>query len=210
MFLAPSRRWDGQVVGLYGGSFNPAHDGHAHVSAQALKHLRLDALWWLVSPQNPLKEASDMAPLEKRKKSAQQYANNRKIYVTTIEDRLQSRYSYQTIKQLTLRFRRTRFVWIMGADNLATFHHWQQWRAIFQSLPIAVIDRPGYSSRAIWSPAGRVFRRYRRPQRSAFKVARMRAPAWVYLTGPLHAQSATAMRAKMPHWITHRGTEDSA
>lgn len=200
-FLSTSRRWDGQTVGLYGGSFNPAHGGHIHVSHRALKHLKLDALWWLVSPVNPLKQARDVAQLDARVKHAQSLVQHPKIHVTALEQDLQTRYSAHTIARLKARHPKTQFIWIMGADNLATFHHWQGWQSIFDMLPIAVIDRPGYSLNALSSPAARKFRRDRLSERRSTRLKGLKPPAWVFLHGPLHTASATAIRAQQPEWI---------
>lgn len=198
--LAPSRRWDGLTVGLYGGSFNPAHAGHLHVSHRAIKHLRLDALWWLVSPQNPLKNSADMAPFQKRFKSAQSIANYIKIHVSSAEKYLGTQYSADTITRLEQRFKRTRFIWVMGADNLASFHCWRDWHEIFTRLPIAVLDRPGYSNAAFSSLAAHRYRASRLPARQAPLLKKVTAPVWTYLTGPLHPASATRIRAQQPHW----------
>lgn len=199
-FLVPSRRWDGLTVGLYGGSFNPAHAGHLHVSKHAIKRLKLDALWWLVSPHNPLKQRSDLAPLSKRIKHAQSIAKKQKIYITSIEKEMGTHYSIDTILQLKRRYVRTRFIWILGADNLADFHRWRNWQEIFKMLPIAVLDRPGYSLRACSSVAARTFRSSRLPARKAPLLKRWTPPAWTFLPGPLHPASATDIRARQPHW----------
>lgn len=198
--LAPSRRWDGLTVGLYGGSFNPAHPGHLHVSHRAIKHLQLDALWWLVSPQNPLKHTADMAPFNKRFKSAQSIVNSTKIYVSSAEKYMATQYSADTIARLQHRFKRTRFIWVIGADNLARFHQWRDWHQIFTRLPIAVIDRPGYSGSAFSSLAAHRYRACRLPARQAPLLKRVKAPAWTYLTGPLHPASATRIRMQQPDW----------
>jgi nicotinate-nucleotide adenylyltransferase len=198
--LAPSRRWDGLSVGLYGGSFNPAHAGHVHVSQRAIKHLQLDALWWLVSPQNPLKHSADMAPFHKRCESAQSIVKSRKIYISGAEKHFATQYSADTIARLQQRFKRTRFIWVIGADNLASFHHWRDWHQIFTRLPIAVIDRPGYSLPAFSSLAAQRYRASRLPARQAPLLKRVKAPAWTYLTGPLHPASATRIRTQQPDW----------
>ncbi len=201
LFLARSRRWAGQAVGLYGGSFNPAHAGHIHVSFRAIRHLRLDSLWWLVSPLNPLKHAEDMAALGPRVRRAQHItANYPKIQISALEDELGSRFSVETIARLRFLHPKTHFIWIMGADNLASFHHWEGWQDIFKLLPVAVIDRPGYALKALSSPAARRFRACRIAGRSAARLKSMDPPAWTFLRGPLHPASATAIRAKIPDW----------
>ncbi|MEM7570608.1 MAG: nicotinate-nucleotide adenylyltransferase [Pseudomonadota bacterium] len=200
-FLARSARWAGRVVGLYGGSFNPAHQGHLHVSLRALRHLKLDALWWLVSPLNPLKHADDMAALGPRLKRARALIDDHpKLFATAIEDALGSRYSVETIAKLQALHPRTRFIWVMGADNLMGFHRWEGWQEIFHMLPIAVVDRPGYALKALSSPAARRFACYRLGSQQTNLLRTRTGPAWVFLRGPLHPASATAIRARMPHW----------
>ncbi|MFZ5610124.1 MAG: nicotinate-nucleotide adenylyltransferase [Pseudomonadota bacterium] len=194
LFLGGHGRWRGRTVGLYGGSFNPAHAGHRHVSLTALKALGLDALWWLVSPGNPLKAERDMAPLAQRLAQAQAIARHPRFFVTDVEQALGSVYSAHSVAALRRRHPRTRFVWIMGADNLADFHHWRDWEKIFKSLPIAVIDRPGYAFCALAAPAARHFQRWRAPAGRARALAAMDPPAWVFLRIPRHRASATVLR----------------
>ncbi|MEM6681715.1 MAG: nicotinate-nucleotide adenylyltransferase [Pseudomonadota bacterium] len=205
LFLAPSRRWDGRVVGLYGGSFNPGHAGHVHVSHRALKAFQLDALWWLVSPRNPLKKAADIAPISNRKNIAQTLTKHPKIFVTTLEEDIAASYSWQTLQALQSRFKRTRFIWVIGADSLANFHLWKHWRRLFKTLPIAVIDRPGYSFKALSSPASRSFARHRVAHGRSRRLRSMQPPAWVFSYGPLHSGSATLIRKQRHTWTDERG-----
>jgi nicotinate-nucleotide adenylyltransferase len=181
-------------IGLLGGSFNPAHQGHRSISLQAMKQLRLDQVWWLVSPQNPLKEARGMAPLEKRLASARSIAaGHPRLVVTDLEQRLGMRYSIDTLRWLTRRCR-ARFVWLIGADILLQLPAWRDWRRLVGLVPIAVVDREPYSYRAL---AGQVARRYaasRRPERDAPGLADGEPPAWVYLRLRRQKASSTAIR----------------
>ena len=203
---------DGQVppagarVGLFGGSFNPAHEGHRQISEEALRRLGLDRVWWLVSPQNPLKPARGMAPLAERMASARRMASgNRRILVTALEGELGSAYTADTLKTLTRLLSRVHFVWLMGADNLIQVHHWQDWPQIFNSLPVAVFDRPTYSLGALSGKAARAFARYRLKERSARCLAEARPPAWVFIRCRLNSQSATEIRARQPVQETAAG-----
>ncbi len=190
--ISQAARWRGQTVGLYGGSFNPAHEGHVHVASEALKRLKLDAVWLMVSPGNPLKDKADMAKRKRRKKSLQALVADRPgMIVTDIEKKLGTRFSADTIKILIHRMPQTRFVWIMGADNLAGFHHWQRWRYIVATLPIAIFDRPGYSVTGLNGKFARQYRRYRVPYR---QLPFASAPAWTFVPIPRHEGSATNIR----------------
>lgn len=181
-------------IGLLGGSFNPAHQGHRAISLEAIKQLRLDQVWWLVSPQNPLKEASGMAAFEKRLASAQSVAaGHPRLVVTDLEQKLGTRYSIDTLRWLTRRCR-AHFVWLIGADILLQLPEWRDWRRLVGLVPIAVIDREPYSYRAL---AGRMARRYaacRRPERDAPRLADADPPAWVYLRLRRQRTSSTAIR----------------
>ena len=189
----------GARVGLFGGSFNPAHEGHRQISEEALRRLGLDCVWWLVSPQNPLKSARGMAPLAERMASAPHMAaGNRRILVTDLETLLGSAYTADTLKTLIRLLPRVRFVWLMGADNLIQVHHWQDWPQIFNSLPVAVFDRPTYSLGALSGKAAHAFARYRLKERSARRLAEARPPAWVFIRCRLNPQSATEIRARQP------------
>jgi nicotinate-nucleotide adenylyltransferase len=181
-------------IGLLGGSFNPAHEGHRAISLEALRKLRLDQVWWLVSPQNPLKEVSGMAALDRRLASAQSVAaGHPRLVVTDLEQKLGTRYSIDTLRWLTRR-RRARFVWLIGADILLQLPQWRDWRRLVGLVPIAVVDREPYSYQAL---AGRMARRYaasRRPERDAPRLADAGPPAWVYLRLRRQRTSSTAIR----------------
>jgi nicotinate-nucleotide adenylyltransferase len=184
----------GLRVGILGGSFNPAHDGHRHISLLALKHLGLDEVWWMVAPQNPLKPTDGMAPFDERMAGAAALANHPDINVTDIERRLGTRYSHDTLRALKACFPKMYFVWVMGADNLAQIDHWQRWQDIFETVPIAVFDRAPYSFSALAGKAARAFDRSKLRPRDAHDMATRAAPAWVYFHTRLHPGSATAIR----------------
>lgn len=184
----------GARIGILGGSFNPAHEGHLHISRLALKRLALDQLWWMVSPQNPLKPAAGMAPFAERLASARSLARHPRILVTDIEARLNTRYTADTLCTLRATFPRARFVWIMGADNLRQIPKWERWTDIFRAVPVAVFDRATYSFGALAGKAAHRFRRFRVRPGAAAGLADRRAPAWVYLHTPLHPASATEIR----------------
>ncbi len=185
----------GRRIGLLGGSFNPAHDGHLHISREALKRLRLDEVWWLVSPQNPLKAKAGMAELAERVAAARDVADDKRIKVTDIETRLGTRYTIDTLRALQHRFPGVHFVWLMGADNLAQISRWRDWQEIFASLPIAVFDRPAYSLRALSSQAAIRFASRRVPAEHTATLATQQAPAWSFIRSRLNPASATAIRA---------------
>jgi nicotinate (nicotinamide) nucleotide adenylyltransferase/ribosome silencing factor RsfS/YbeB/iojap len=186
----------GRRIGILGGSFNPAHGGHLHVTLTALKRLALDEVWWLVSPQNPLKPVAGMAPLAARMESARRVARGHpRIVVSDVENRLGCRYTADTVKTLRRRFPRLRFVWLMGGDNLVQIRYWQRWTEIFGTLPIAVFDRPSYSSRALASLAATRFAHQRVSPAAARRLAEMPPPAWVFFHTRLDRRSASAIRA---------------
>ena len=189
----------GPRIGLLGGSFNPAHEGHRHISLFALQRLRLDAVWWLVSPQNPLKPVEGMASLDERIASAESVARHPRIEVSDIESRMGTRYTADTLQALRRCYAKHRFVWIMGADNLIQLPRWRDWTAIVEMVPIAVFARPGYSQRSLFGAAAHRFRRNRLPDHAAASLADRKAPAWVFLHTPLHPASATEIRAKRRH-----------
>ncbi len=186
----------GKRVGLLGGSFNPAHEGHLHISRQALAKLRLDQVWWLVSPQNPLKSTRGMAPLEARIAGARAVARHPRIRVGAIEVELGTTHTAETLARLVERFPGIRFVWLMGADNLIQIPRWRDWRAIFAAVPVAVFARPAYSLRALASTAARRFASARIPGHAAGALADMRPPAWAFLRIRPSAASATAIRSR--------------
>ena len=178
-----------------GGSFNPAHAGHVHVSRQAKRLLALDRLWWLVSPQNPLKPIKGMAPFVERLGQARRVAP-RFVTVSDIEARLGTRYTVDTLAALKRAFPAVDFVWIMGADSLLQLPLWRDWTRIFALVPIAVFDRAPYLFPALSGAAAKRFARYRRSPNEARGLAHMRPPAWIVFRTPLHAASATALRQK--------------
>jgi nicotinate-nucleotide adenylyltransferase len=186
----------GQSIGLLGGSFNPPHAAHRMISEVALKRLGLDKVWWIVSPGNPLKRRSDTAPLQERLVLCRAVARNPHILVTDFEADLATPYTAATLAFLKSRYPLVRFVWIMGADNLASFERWQRWREIFTMVPVVVVDRPGWRMKALASKAARAFAVARVPEREAHGLAKRPAPAWTFLTGPLSQVSSTALRAR--------------
>jgi nicotinate-nucleotide adenylyltransferase len=188
---------DGLRIGVMGGSFNPPHEGHAIVAQTALRRLELDRLWWLVTPGNPLKPQAGLAALDERMAKIKTLtAGHPRMQITAFERELQTTYTAKTLAFLACRYPRARFVWVMGADNLATFHHWQQWRGIAATMPIAVVDRPGYRLKALASPAGLALAPYRLAEREAARLAFEKPPAWVFLTARLSELSSTAIRAQ--------------
>jgi len=183
-------------IGLLGGSFNPAHAGHRHISLAALRQLNLDEVWWLVSPQNPLKASDGMAPLQQRMAQAQAQAVQARIRITDIERVLGTRYTVDTLAALRLLFPAARFVWLMGADNLAQMAHWKRWPDLCRLVPFAVLDRPGNATRAL---AGTVARRYpaqRRGEHAVRQLIDAAPPAWSFIHSRLSPVSATALRAR--------------
>jgi nicotinate-nucleotide adenylyltransferase len=187
-------------IGLLGGSFNPAHRGHRQLSLHAARALGLDEIWWLVSPGNPLKPAAGMAPLERRFASARRAARGLRVRVTAIERELGTHYTVDTIRALRRRFPDRQFVWLMGADNLAQFHRWKDWRKIAAAVPIAVVARPGYDGAAHAARALGWLRRFVRPAGQARKWTEWRPPALVLLKLPPDPTSATALRVAEPDW----------
>ncbi len=186
-------------IGLLGGSFNPAHYGHRHISLLALRRLGLDEVWWLVSPQNPLKPARGMSPLPERLAEAARVARHPRIHATAIEAHLGTRYTADTLAALRRRFPNVRFVWLMGADNLAQIPQWRRWETIFHSAAIAIFDRNSYSSRALAGKAARRFASKRLPERQAKILVDTPPPAWLFLHTRLHPASATQIRARRGH-----------
>lgn len=190
LVLAP-----GMKVGLFGGSFNPAHDGHAHVAVTAMRRLGLDRVVWLVSPQNPLKDARDSAPLEERMASARAHAPGPAMIVSDFETRAGVRWTVDTLRALVARHPGVNFVWLMGSDNLADFHRWRGWTDIMRLMPVAVIARPGSLLDSRTAPAAARFAAFRIPAEQAGLLPGLQAPAWTYLTAPLNPRSSTAIRA---------------
>lgn len=184
----------GLRIGLFGGSFNPAHDGHRMASLTALRRLQLDRVWWLVSPGNPLKDNRALPPLAQRIAFARELANHGRIHITGVEARLRTRYTADTLRALKRRCPGVRFVWIMGSDNLASFHLWNEWRTIARMMPIAVIDRPGSTHRSVSSPAGNWLARWRLPENQGGALAVRTPPAWIFLHGKRSDLSSTQLR----------------
>jgi nicotinate-nucleotide adenylyltransferase len=181
-------------IGLLGGSFNPAHGGHRAISLMALERLRLDQVWWLVSPQNPLKPVAGMAPLGERLAGAARFARHGRIRALDIEARLGTVYTVDTVAALRRRFAGVDFVWLMGADNLSQLPAWRDWQRLFRLLPIAIFNRPTYADKALSGLAARRYRRYRIPEREAPRLPGRRPPAWVFIPGIRNRASATALR----------------
>lgn len=196
-------------IGLLGGSFNPAHRGHRRAALAALAALGLDEVWWLVAPGNPLKPAAGMAPLATRFAAAVRQARRAPIRVTAIERELDTRYTVDTLRALVRRYPGCRFVWLMGADNLAQFHRWRDWRGIARSMPIAVIARPGYDAPALVSPAMAWLRRYRVSAAGFRTRGEWSAPALVILRFDPDPRSATAIRRADPEWAARITREDT-
>ncbi len=183
-------------VGLYGGSFNPAHEGHAHVAETAKRRLRLDRVIWLVSPQNPLKKGHETADLAERMAGARALAKGPGMIVSDVETRLGSAFTIDTVRALKRRFPRVKFVWIMGADSLASFHRWRGWTQIMREVPVAVVSRPWISLKSRFSPAALRFAHFRRPSSEALRLPGLKPPAWIFLFGRFNFQSSTALRAR--------------
>ena len=187
-------------VGLLGGSFNPAHGGHRRISLFACAALGLDEVWWLVSPGNPLKPKKGMAPLGARYRSAVEQARRAPIRVTAIERELGTRYTIDTIRALQARYPGRDFVWLMGSDNLASFHKWKAWRDIARRLPIAVVARPGYEMATVASPAAAMLRRFRVDPAQFRSRGEWSTPTLVTMRFDPDDRSATAIRAAEPDW----------
>ena len=188
-------------IGLLGGSFNPAHNGHRHISLEAMRALGLDEVWWLVSPGNPLKEgARDMAPFEARMASAQSMARGTRIRASDFEQREGTRYTVDTVRRLKQRHPEHRFIWLLGSDTLPNFHKWRDWRRLAREVPVAVIRRPGYDSAAHAARAMGWLKRFVHPSSQAGHWTEWSAPAIIFLRLSPDPTSATAIRAHNPSW----------
>ena len=187
----------GMKVGLYGGSFNPAHEGHAHVAETARQRLGLDRVIWLVAPQNPLKSSDETRPIARRMAGVRAFARDRGMIVSDVESRIGTQYTLDTVLALRARFPGVHFVWIMGADSLVGFHRWRGWTQILRAVPVAVVSRPWISLKSRSSPAARRFAAARLPFHRAKALPGQTPPAWIFLYGPLNFQSSTALRERM-------------
>jgi len=185
----------GQRIGLFGGSFNPAHEGHLAVSLEALKRLQLDHVWWMVSPQNPLKDPSENNDFDERFALAEKLARHPRLIVTDIERQLGTRTTAEAFAKLAPVFAGGQFVWIMGADSFAGLHRWNDWRDIPATLPLAVFDRPGWSLKALGAPAAQLLADVRLDPHDARLLCRLGAPAWSFISMPLRDESSSALRA---------------
>jgi nicotinate-nucleotide adenylyltransferase len=185
----------GMRIGLFGGTFDPPHAAHRAACLLAMRRLGLDRVWWLVTPGNPLKDTQGLAPLQKRVAAARALAHHPHIDVTDFEAQLGIHYTFETVSYLVRRCRGVHFVWIMGADNLRSFHRWQRWRDIAALVPIAIVDRLGPSLYAAASAAGQAFGRVRLPEKAAKSLPGRKPPAWIYLHGLKSPLSSTALRA---------------
>ena len=186
----------GMRIGLFGGTFDPPHQAHLAASLLAMKRLKLDRVWWLITPGNPLKNTAHLAPLGERIAAARALTRHPRIDVTGLEAVIKTRYTYDTISWLIARCPGVRFVWIMGADNLRSFHRWQRWRDIADLVPFVVVDRLGPSLYAAASPAGQALLTYRVPEQAIPNLPLYRAPAWGFLHGLKSPLSSTALRAR--------------
>ncbi|WP_158968562.1 nicotinate-nucleotide adenylyltransferase [Chachezhania sediminis] len=189
-YLAP-----GQSVGLLGGSFDPPHEGHVHITREALKRFDLDRVWWMVSPGNPLK-AHGPAPLEQRMDAARRIMQHPRVTVTAIEARLGTRATADTLAALLTLYPHVNFVWLMGADNLVQLNRWRNWTSIMETVPVGVLARPGDRISARTSVAAQLYARYRLPAEASHLLARAKAPAWCFVNVPMRDQSSSAIRAR--------------
>lgn len=185
----------GQRIGLLGGSFDPPHAGHVHITREALRRFDLDQAWWLVSPGNPLKP-NGPAPIARRLAVARAMIDDPRVVISDVEARIGTRYTAHTIRALRARYPSVRFVWLMGADNLASFHRWDRWRVILRQVPVGVLARPGWGLRALHSVTARAFAGVRLPEAEAPTLADRAPPAWCYVRIPMQDISSTDLRAR--------------
>ena len=199
----------GMQVGLFGGSFNPPHAGHALVCEIAMRRLALDQIWWIVTPGNPLKAGRELAPLAERIALSRKMAPDPRVKVTAFEARHRLRYTADTLALVKARNPGVDFVWIMGADNLRDFHRWQRWRTLAMTMPIAVIDRPGATLAFLSATMAKTFAYARIDESDAPRLARMRPPAWTFIHGPRSSLSSTQLRAeRQPHSANRTNIRD--
>ena len=196
----------GQRIGLLGGSFDPAHEGHAHITREALRRFELDQVWWLVSPGNPLKDKGP-APLAARVERAKAVMQHPRVRVSTLETDLKTRFTADMLSQLLPKYPGVEFVWLMGADNLADFHLWDHWQDIFAMVPIGVLARPGERLAGRLSPAARRFRARKLPKSAASLLARAPTPAWCFVNVPMSDRSSTEIRATS-NWLSQAGATE--
>jgi len=196
MMLKAPAFGEGQRIGLFGGSFNPAHYGHYMVALYAMKRLELDWVWWLVSPQNPLKDPSETGEYASRLASTREVAKHPRFVVTDIEKQMGARTTAETLRGLRPLLRRAHFTWIMGADSFANLHRWHDWLEIPETLPLAVLARPGFSLRALGGPAATRFAEAQVPTNLAPSLVTKRPPAWCFVPMPLRPESSTAIRRR--------------
>lgn len=183
-------------IGLLGGSFNPAHEGHVHISIEALKKLKLTEVWWLVSPQNPLKSDAQTKPLEIRIATAEGLISHPNIRVTQLETILGTRYTIDTLTEIKKRFPQVHFVWLMGADNLQNFDQWKKWPEIFKTMPIAIMDRPDFGLKVLSSKPALRFKQYRIDDEDATELVTRTPPCWSFIPIKLNQLSSTKIRAR--------------
>lgn len=187
--------YPGEAIGLLGGSFDPAHDGHAHITREALRRFGLARVWWLVSPGNPLK-AQGPAPMAERLARARAILSDPRVEITDLEARLGTRHTAETLRRLMAIYPGVRFVWLMGADNLAQFHHWRDWEWIMRHVPVGVFARPGVRLAARGARAAEEYARFRVPAEAAALLPRATPPAWCFVNVPMSSLSSSAIRAR--------------
>ena len=185
---------DGMTIGLFGGSFNPPHQGHVLVSETALKRGNFDRIWWLVSPGNPLKDTNELESLATRVRKCQQLVTHPKMQITAFEAKYKLRYTEETLALLQRLRPRINFVWLMGADNLKNFHQWQNWRKIAEMMPIMIVDRPGFTLSYLSAQAAIALSKYRIDETDAELLSRLKPPAWCFVHAPRSSLSSTAIR----------------
>lgn len=186
-----------EKIGLLGGSFNPAHEGHLEISLAALDVLKLDQIWWLVSPGNPLKSANDMADFDERFASAQKMATDPRIKVSDVEKTLGTVYTIDTLQQLKMSLQKDHFVWLMGADNLIQFHEWKDWKKIASTVPFAIFNRPSYSRKSLKSVAAKALENARIPLDQANTLYSLKPPAWIFYELSDNPLSSTEIRSNI-------------
>ncbi|MDG2187542.1 MAG: nicotinate (nicotinamide) nucleotide adenylyltransferase [Hyphomicrobiales bacterium] len=186
-----------QRIGILGGSFNPSHDGHIKISEAALKKLNLDIIWWVVSPRNPLKKYDVLFDFKKRTSSAKNKLKTSKIIINDIEQRTGTIYTIGTIEYLKKKYPNTKFIWIMGADNLRYFHLWMEWEKIIKEIPIAIIDRPSSSLDVSSTIFANKYKKYRIDENDASYIINSKKPCWIFLHNKLNFNSSTEIRKKL-------------